>query len=73
MLPRLDWEGSPSPTKKLLSHVDGVYLFEIREGKHVSYSIERGDRVWECPRLRPAVTKFLLVVKGRGSHRGYSK
>jgi hypothetical protein len=68
MLPRLDWEGAPSPTKKLLSHVDGVYLFEIREGKtRVSYSVELANHVWQYTRLSPAVTKFLGVVNRRGA------
>jgi hypothetical protein len=62
VLPKLDFEGHPAPTKRLLAHTNGVWLFEVSEAGLTYYTVERAERTWEFSQLTSAETQFIRVV-----------
>jgi hypothetical protein len=65
--PPLSSDGEPAPNKALLEHINGIWLFEIREAHSVSYVVEKGERVWQFSLLYSAQGKFAReVTKARG-------
>lgn len=60
--PRLASDGDPAPAKALLRHAKDVWLFEIREGHGVAYTVERPGHTWPFGMLYSAESKFLREV-----------
>ena len=60
--PPLASAGEPAPSKALIANDQGVWLFAVRTGHHVEYSVELADHVWRFTLLYSAESKFLREV-----------
>jgi hypothetical protein len=50
--------------KQLLKQSGPVWLFEIREGRRITYIVKLGERRWSFGLLYPAEAKFARLAGG---------
>jgi len=62
-------DAEPPVVKKLLDNYGTCWLFEVCQGQHLTYQVEREERCWVFNLLHQARVKFKREAAGQGRGR----